>query len=504
VAGDWDLSTANWKDTTAATATFATGDSVRFDETYITANTTVTVPGTVTAASVTVTNATFDYTISGSGSIAGTNALSKAGSAKLTLTGTNTYSGGTTLSGGQLNINFGGSSSANSAIGTGTLAISAGTNGCTIDNTSAGPVTLLPNNPITINPNTFAFGGSQDLNLGTGAVAFTLPANSTTRIITLSNAPGRTLTFGGAVTASVRAGDQTNQVDGAGNTLVFGSYALNANAQARNNVWSGSANVTVNGGISTGGNAGNKFLYVGSGTFTICGASTYGGATTIGSGSTLQLGDGTSGRDGTITSSSVVNSGTLIFNRFGSSSYGGVVSGSGSVTKTGPGTLTLTGTNTYTGNTTISNGTLVIQVASIATNSTVSVAAGAQLQLNFAGGETNIVAAFYTNGVSLSAGVYSAGSVESFLVGTGSLKVIGGSGPPTPAQLTNSISGSTLTLTWPSGQGWTLKSQTNSLSSGLNPNLSAWGTVPGGIDGSNSITINPANPTVFYRLFGTP
>ena len=25
-------------------------------------------------------------------------------------------------------------------------------------------------------------------------------------------------------------------------------------------------------------------------------------------------------------------------------------------------------------------------------------------------------------------------------------------------------------------------------------------TVPGGIDGSNGITINPNNPTVFYRL----
>jgi len=181
-----------------------------------------------------------------------------------------------------------------------------------------------------------------------------------------------------------------------------------------------------------------------------------------------------------------------------------VVSGSGSVTKAGPGTQTLTGTNTYTGNTIVSNGTLVIQVASIATNSTVSVAAGAQLQLNFAGGETNIVAAFYTNGVSLPNGVYSAGSVGSFLAGTGSLQVGSVSAPPTPAQLTNSISGSTLTLTWPSGQGWTLKSQTNSLSTGLNTNASAWGTVPGGIDGSNSITINPANPTVFYRLFWTP
>jgi hypothetical protein len=156
-------------------------------------------------------------------------------------------------------------------------------------------------------------------------------------------------------------------------------------------------------------------------------------------------------------------------------------------------------TNTYTGDTTVSAGTLVIQVASIATNSTVRVAAGAVLNLGFTG--TNIVTAFYTNGVALPNGVYKAANVGPFIAGSGSLQV--GSvvpvTPPSPAVLTNSISGSTLTLTWPSGQGWKLKSQTNSLSTGLNTNASAWGLVPAA-DGSISITIDPANPTVFYRL----
>jgi hypothetical protein len=40
--------------------------------------------------------------------------------------------------------------------------------------------------------------------------------------------------------------------------------------------------------------------------------------------------------------------------------------------------------------------------------------------------------------------------------------------------------------------------QTNSLTVGLTAN--GWTNVPGGIDGSISITINPANPAVFYRL----
>jgi fibronectin-binding autotransporter adhesin len=75
------------------------------------------------------------------GVISGSGAVSATGSSSLTLTNANTYSGGTTLAASsQLNINNGGGSSANSAIGTGTLTI----NGGTIDNTSSGDVTLLP------------------------------------------------------------------------------------------------------------------------------------------------------------------------------------------------------------------------------------------------------------------------------------------------------------------------------------------------------------------------
>jgi hypothetical protein len=79
----------------------------------------------------------------------------------------------------------------------------------------------------------------------------------------------------------------------------------------------------------------------------------------------------------------------------------------------------------------------------------------------------------------------------------GVLSVVTG-GPSGPGVITNSISGNTLTLTWPSGQGWTLEAQTNSISTGLSP--TGWSAVPGVSDGSAIITIDPANPTVFYRL----
>ena len=65
--------------------------------------------------------------------------------------------------------------------------------------------------------------------------------------------------------------------------------------------------------------------------------------------------------------------------------------------------------------------------------------------------------------------------------------------------LTNSVSGSTLTMSWPSTHvGYRLETQTNALSTGLS---STWFTVPDSANTNTvSITVDPANPTVFYRL----
>jgi fibronectin-binding autotransporter adhesin len=70
------------------------------------------------------------------------------------------------------------------------------------------------------------------------------------------------------------------------------------------------------------------------------------------------------------------------------------------------------------------------------------------------------------------------------------------SSQPSPASITTTHSGSTLTLNWPSGQGWHLQAQTNSLGSGLNTN---WSNVTGATPPFN-VTPNAANGTVFYRL----
>ena len=46
-------------------------------------------------------------------------------------------------------------------------------------------------------------------------------------------------------------------------------------------------------------------------------------------------------------------------------------------------------------------------------------------------------------------------------------------------------------------RGWRLQAQTNALSSGLSTN---WAYVTDGSVSSTNITVNSANPTVFYRL----
>lgn len=65
--------------------------------------------------------------------------------------------------------------------------------------------------------------------------------------------------------------------------------------------------------------------------------------------------------------------------------------------------------------------------------------------------------------------------------------------------LTNNVSGSTLSLNWAADHtGYRLETQTNSLSTGLG---STWFTVPNSANTNNvTITVDPANPTVFYRL----
>ena len=110
-----------------------------------------------------------------------------------------------------------------------------------------------------------------------------------------------------------------------GNTLVFGSLGLNNSVANRTNTWSGSGDVTVNGGVLDGGDGGQRFTYSGTGTFTINGVSTYTGITTVDSG-VLALGSGADLSDQTpvsISGTGVMDLGAGLLDQVGSLSLDG-------------------------------------------------------------------------------------------------------------------------------------------------------------------------------------
>jgi len=189
-------------------------------------------------ANVTLTHADNTVTTNLSGVISdgGSNRILTlaGGSGFITLSGTNTHGGGTTLNSGTLRINHA------SALGTGTFTIAGGS----IDNITGSPLTLAANNLQNWN-NNFTFVGSNDLNLGAGAVTM-----NNNRTVTLT---AGTLTVGGGIGQS--GGNRSLTKAGAG-TLVLSGV----------NTYAGSTTVSAGTLALTGGSQ-NSAITMNSGTF---------------------------------------------------------------------------------------------------------------------------------------------------------------------------------------------------------------------------------------------
>ncbi|MEA2898361.1 MAG: fibronectin-binding autotransporter adhesin, partial [Bradyrhizobium sp.] len=234
--------------------------------------------------------------------------LTKVGGGTLVLTAANTYSGGTTISGGTLQIGNG------------------GTTGSIVGN-------VTDNGIFAINrSNTVTFGGTIS-----GSGAFQQLGSGTTTLTADNNYTGGTTI--GAGTLQLGNGGTTGSI--VGNVTDNGVFAIN-----RSNT------VTFGGTISGSG----AFQQLGTGTTTLTADNNYSGGTTIGAG-TLQLGNG--GATGSIVGN-VLDNGVLAVNRSNALALGGVISGSGAFQQLGSGTTTLSGANTYTGATSVFGGTLTI------------------------------------------------------------------------------------------------------------------------------------------------
>ena len=308
----WDTSTINWLNGVVADQ-FYNLDTATFNETST--NGTVSLVGTLRSAALTVSNNSLAYTFGGTGTLAGSEPLTKTGSGTLTINTTNSgYTGSILLSGGTLAAN------APSSLGSGSLAIS---NSATLSLTAAG--TLAYGGQITIPANT------------TGTIASVTVGNGLSGNVFSGNS-GSVLNLSGGVSFS---GTNSTQFDNFTGTISIPSGTILRYSPNSSGHTFGSFNPTlvINGTVQPR-NAGNTVQL---GTFT--GSGTLGGqqAASAGTGPVTYVigGNNTSATfSGTIVDANATNLTTLY--------------------KIGTGTLTLSGNSTFTGGTTVSAGTLLV------------------------------------------------------------------------------------------------------------------------------------------------
>ncbi len=353
--------------------------------------------GNVTLGSATLSANADNASTTFSGAISGSGGLTKIGTGTLTLTGTNSYTGGTTISAGVLALSGSGSllgSVTDNATFEFELAAASTFSGDISGSGilhQAGPGTLIltGNNSYTggttVDPatNLQVGNGGTSGSIGTGAVldngtlifdrsdalTFAPPISGSgalmqegtnTLTLTANN------TFAGGTTI---APSSTLQLGNGGTTgAVTGNVVDNGTL-----VFDRSDNVIFGGTISGSG----AVMQSGPDTLIFTADNSYSGTTTIAPGSTLQLGAG--GTSGAIVSN-VVDNGTLVFDRSDTVTYAGTISGNGGVDQIGTGTTILTGASTYSGPTLVDAGVLDVN-GSIA-NSIVTLSQGGTLKGN--------------------------------------------------------------------------------------------------------------------------
>ncbi len=204
-------------------------------------------------------------------------------------------------------------------------------------------------------------------------------------------------------------------------------------------------------------------------------------------------------------------------NNIAGSVLGSFVQDAGATISMDPGTLAVSGAFT-------SSGTINMELNNTNAQTSDKITAGGAINLNGAslvvtnsGGDlvTGNVFTLFNKGVTgaftLSLPAQNAAATITYVYQTnlvtagsspaGTIKVLVGASAvsTTPPTITNSLSGNSLTLTWPTDHiGWRLQVQTNSITTGLASN---WVDVAGSTSvNTTTITVNPANGAVFYRM----
>ncbi|MDR7957737.1 autotransporter outer membrane beta-barrel domain-containing protein, partial [Salmonella enterica] len=291
--------------------------------------------------------------------IGGTGRVEKSGDDTLTLSGSNTYTGGTLISSGTL------VASNVEALGTGDItdnAVLELNTGGTFDNVISGSGQVVKSGDETL-----TLSGANSYTGGTLISSGTLVANDVNALGTGDVTDNATLelntggTFDNAISGSgqvVKSGDETLTLSGSntytGGTLISGGTLVASNVEAL-----GNGDVTNDAvlELNTGGDFDNaisgsgQVVKSGDDALTLSGANTYTGGTTINDGTLVATNVDALG------SGDVTDNAVLELNTGGD--FDNAISGSGQVEKSGDDVLTLSGANSYSGGTLISDGTLV-------------------------------------------------------------------------------------------------------------------------------------------------
>ena len=434
----WNIfNTSNWTNSSGNTK-FTDAALVVFNDTSPLAATTVNLTQTVRPTSVTVSSATNNFTISGAGSIAGVGTtLTKTGTSTLILATNNTYTGGTTISAGTLQIGNGATvgSITGNVVNNGTLAFNRSDSFAFSGNiTGSGALRKSGGGTLTLS-GANSYGGGTTVN---GGGTLQLGANNAagTGAVALIGGNLNLATFNQAIT-NLSFGDGgftgSGNVTGTGTLTLGGSITFNGNNAFTTPASVISSNVALAAGThsitnNTFFSSNSRYDLIIQGTISGAGglskdgssaynvaithaSNTYAGATTVTNGqlflaatnalpslTPVTVNGGSLNLNPNINESGVTagnysqsigslagTGGSVQFasatltvgNANTSTSYGGAMAGSnGSITKVGTGTLTLSGVLSYTGTTTVSGGTLALANTSSVATAAANVTAG--------------------------------------------------------------------------------------------------------------------------------
>ncbi len=377
-SGSWDTVGSNtvWLNTSAGSVSFANGSIATFGNVTSGTSTISVAPGGVIAGGVNIsnTNSAGAYAFTG-GAISGTGAfyLQPSNAGLVSISGTNSYTGGTQISGGTLMVS-GDPSLGSTGAGSGPVILDNGSTLLLASSLASGRVFGIGSNGGVLNTNGLSFstsgrflGVGNYTQLGSGTVALSGEIVQLSGSTTLG--AGTTLALGGTNGASLQGGGTIN-----GNLAITNAGRVNFDSVGGTGVYGGSGQILV--------------AYSSTSAWPVLSNSPSGTAT------------GTNGvvtSGGTVSNNIVLNSGNLPFTKtdvtqpfslaasnaflvgFGGTSKGSVLAFTGNISGSsdvvlgsnstngngGAGTLFLSGSNSWAG-TTLIDGNGLVQLGSTA------------------------------------------------------------------------------------------------------------------------------------------